>query len=125
MKKKTIILIDDDKWITDLYGEKLQEEGFNIFTANNGKEGAKLIGIYKPDLILLDVVMPGGDGFSVLKQVKSNEETKAVPVVMLTNLSNDEDKKTAESLGAEYYMIKVNKTPAQVAEKIKEILKVK
>lgn len=123
MKKSVVILIDDDKWITDLYGEKLQEEGFDIFCANNGKDGVKLIDLYKPDLILLDVVMPGGDGFYVLKQIKNKEETKNIPVIVLTNLSNTSDRKMAESLGAEFYLIKVDHTPKQVAEKIREILK--
>lgn len=123
MKKHTIILIDDDKWITDLYGKKLQEEGFNIFSANSGKEGVKLIDLYKPDLVLLDMVMPGGDGLYVLSQIKKKEETKNIPVIMLTNLSNNEDKKAAEDLGADYYLVKINNTPTQVADKIKEILK--
>lgn len=122
-KKNVVILIDDDKWITDLYGEKLREEDFNIFTANNGKEGVKLINLYKPDLILLDIVMPGGDGFYVLKEIKKKEETKNIPVIVLTNLSNEEDRKNAENLGADYYMVKVSYTPQKVVEKIKEILK--
>lgn len=124
-KKSIVILIDDDKWITDLYGEKLREEDFNIFTANNGKEGVKLINLYKPDLILLDIVMPGGDGFYVLKEIKKKEETKNIPVIVLTNLSNEEDRKNAERLGADYYMVKINYTPDKVAEKIREVLKEK
>lgn len=122
MKKNAVILIDDDKMTIDLYSEKLQEEGFNIFSANNGKDGVKLIELYKPDLILLDIVMPGGDGFYVLNEIKKKEETKNIPVIVLTNLSNEEDKKMAKNLGADYYIVKVNYTPSQAAEKIKEIL---
>lgn len=122
MKKNAVILIDDDKMTIDLYSGKLQEEGFNIFSANNGKDGVKLIELYKPDLILLDIVMPGGDGFYVLNEIKKKEETKNIPVIVLTNLSNEEDKKMAKNLGADYYIVKVNYTPSQAAEKIKEIL---
>ena len=75
-EKKTIILIDDDKWLTDLYGLKLQQEGFNILCAASGVEGSKLTELYKPDLILLDLVMPNGDGFYFLKKIKQNELTK-------------------------------------------------
>lgn len=123
MKKKTIILIDDEKYITDLYSKKFLQEGFNVFTANNGRDGIKLIKIYKPDLILLDIVMPQCDGFTVLKEIKSETETKNIPVIVLTNLGSETDKKEAINLGAGDYVIKVNFTPAQMAEKIKAIIK--
>src|SRR3989344_1402328 len=122
MNKPTIILIDYDKWITDFYGARLQEDNFNIFSANNGAEGIKLIKLYKPDLILLDIVMQGGDGFYVLEQIKKNEATKNIPIIILTNLSNDKDRELAKKLGADYYLVKVNYTPSQVTDKIKEAL---
>ncbi len=124
MAKKTIILIDDDKFITDMYSEKLQREGFNILSASGGKEGLKLISLYSPDLILLDLVMPRGDGFFVLKEVKKNSSTATMPVIVLTNLSNENDKKEVLRLGADDYLIKIECTPSKIAEKVKALLKV-
>lgn len=122
MKKHTIILIDDDKFITDMYSEKLQQEGFNIFCANNGNDGAKLIALYKPDLILLDIVMPLGDGFYVLEEIKKNKETKDTPIIILTNLANEIDRKETEKMGANDYVIKANSTPSKIIEKINSLL---
>jgi|SRR3989338_1096808 len=123
--KPKILLIDDDKWLTDLYGEKLQREGFSFFSASNGREGLKIISIYKPDLILLDVVMPKEDGLSVLKKIKSSPETQNIPVLMLTNLDNKTDKEYCVQLGADDYLVKVYYTPSEVLQKIKEYLKLK
>lgn len=122
MDKKTIILIDDEKSITDMYGEKIRQEGFNIFCANNGTDGARLISLYKPDLILLDIVMPQGDGFYVLNEIKKDNETKNIPVIVLTNLGNEKDKQEAFTLGAVEYMIKANNTPSKIIQKIKETI---
>lgn len=120
--KKTIVLADDDKWLIDLYGEKLRLEDFNVFTAHNGKDGFDLVLKHKPDLVLSDVVMAGGDGFYLLKKLKSNPETKAIPVINLTNLSNDQDRQALEDLGSAFYLVKADYTPSQVVEKIRKIL---
>ncbi len=77
----------------------------------------------KPDLILLDIIMPKLDGFSVLKSLKENSSTKSTPVILLTNLGQDEDIKKGNELGAAGYLVKANLTPGQVVEKIKEVLK--
>lgn len=119
---KSIVLIDDDKWLVDLYGEKLRLEGFMIFTAHSGQEGLEMAMKLKPDLVLCDVVMAGGDGFYVLSKLKENEGTKHIPVISLTNLSNEQDRQTLISLGTSAYLVKAEYTPTQVVEKIRKIL---
>lgn len=120
--KKTIVLIDDDKWLIDLYGEKLRLEDYNVFTAHNGKDGYEMVLKEKPDLVLSDVVMAGGDGFYVLEKMRSNIETKSIPVISLTNLSNEQDKKALDELGTNDYLVKADYTPSQVVEKIRKMI---
>lgn len=115
-------MIDDDKWLIDLYGEKLRLEDYNVFTAHNGKDGFELVLKQMPDLVLSDVVMAGGDGFYVLKKIRSNPETKTIPVISLTNLSNEQDKKALEDLGTNDYLVKADFTPSQVVEKIRKLI---
>ncbi|KKQ61892.1 MAG: Two-component system sensor histidine kinase/response regulator,hybrid ('one-component system') [Parcubacteria group bacterium GW2011_GWE2_38_18] len=121
-EKKTIVLVDDDKWLIDLYGEKLRLEDFNVFTAHNGKDGVEMILKHKPELVLSDVVMAGGDGFYVLEKVRANPITHDIPVISLTNLSNDQDKEALYKLGTDEYLVKADFTPTQVVEKIRKLL---
>ncbi|KKR20473.1 MAG: Two component transcriptional regulator, winged helix family [Parcubacteria group bacterium GW2011_GWE2_39_37] len=121
-EKKTIVLVDDDKWLIDLYGEKLRLEDFNVFTAHNGKDGFEMILKHKPALVLSDVVMAGGDGFYVLEKVRANPITHDIPVISLTNLSNEQDKDALYKLGTNEYLVKADFTPTQVVEKIRKIL---
>lgn len=121
-EKQTIVLVDDDKWLIDLYGEKLRLEDFNVFTAHNGKDGFELILKHKPELVLSDVVMAGGDGFYVLEKVRNNPITHSIPVISLTNLSNEQDKEALFKLGTNEYLVKADFTPTQVVEKIRKLL---
>ena len=121
--KRKIVLIDDNKWITDLYGEKLRREGFKVFISNNGKDGFKLICFRKPSLVLLDMVMSKGDGIYVLNKMKKNSKTKDIPVIVLTNLSSPIDKEQALASGATDYAVKADFTPAQIVSRIRRILK--
>jgi DNA-binding response OmpR family regulator len=122
MKKKTIILVDDDKWLIDLYAEKFRQEDYNVYTAFNGKDGFDLVAKYQPDIVLSDVVMPGGDGFYLLKRIKDTTATSQIPVVNLTNLCSDQDRQALTELGATAYLVKADHTPTQVAEKISKLL---
>ena len=117
--KKVILLIEDDQILQELYLESLSQEGFVVLQALNGKRGLQLAKIEKPDLILLDIMLPAGmNGFDVLKDLKSNQETKKIPVVMLTNLESEE--KTARDMGAEDYLIKANLSIEQIVDKVKK-----
>ena len=119
----TIFLIEDDEMILRMYAEKLKLAKFNVFTANNGIKGFELIKKRKPNLIISDLVMPNGDGFELLRELKKCNETKNIPVIALTNLNSDNDKKEVMALGAVDYLVKSDNTPSEVIKKIKNILK--
>ncbi len=121
--KKKILIIEDDQMISSMYRTKLKQENFIVLTATNGAQGLELALNEKPDLVMLDIIMPQLDGFSVLRQLRGNEGTKNTPIIMLTNLGTDEDKEKGQKLGATDYLIKTNLTPAQISEIIKKYIK--
>lgn len=121
-QKKTIILIDDDKILIEMYEKKITENNFLVITASNGKEGFELILKNKPDLIVTDLVMPIFDGFDLLEKIQ-HSEAKNVPVIAFTNLNDPKDIQEAIQKGFKEYWIKANYTPSQIVKKIKEILK--
>jgi len=121
--KKKILVIEDDEMISSMYKTKFEDNGYIVFTANNGVEGLEIAKRERPDIIMLDIILPQLDGFSVLKELKENSETKEVPVVMLTNLGTEEDKEKGDRLGAAGYLVKANLTPAEVSKEIKKYLK--
>jgi DNA-binding response OmpR family regulator len=119
---KKILVIDDDPNIRQVYRQKLIAEGFETIEATNGEEGYQKAQDTNPDLIILDIIMPGRfSGEDVLKQLKQNEKTKAIPVIMLTNVDNQVFQTYDE--GSTWYFIKVQTTLVDVVNKIKEILK--
>ncbi|MCK4553458.1 response regulator [Candidatus Parcubacteria bacterium] len=121
--KKKVLLVEDDKTISLMYKTKIETGGFEVLTADNGADGLKLAKEQKPDIIMLDVILPQLDGFSVLEELKKDTSTKNIPVVMLTNLGTEEDKEKGKKLGAIDYLVKASLTPAQVEENIKQYLK--
>lgn len=123
--KNTILIIEDDKFLRDLITQKLQREGFATADAVDGEEGLKMARENKPDLILLDLILPGIDGFEILKRVKNDRTTAQIPVIVLSNLGQKEDMDRAVSLGAEDFMVKAHFTPGEIITKIKSILKKK
>lgn len=117
-----VLLVDDDEFLSDIYGTKLTRDGFTVVIAHDGIEGyAKAIS-EKPDIILLDVMMPKQDGFETLKQIRVHEDIGKVPVIMLTNLGQKEDVEKAMSAGANEYMIKAHFVPTDAVKKIHELL---
>jgi len=124
-KKISVLIIEDDSYISDMYKIKLESENFEVIIAKDGTIGIKLLEKQKPDIILLDIVMPKMDGFDILKTIKGNVELKKVPVVLLTNLSQKENVERGFELGADSYIIKAHFTPSEVVEKIKGILEKK
>ncbi len=121
--KKKILIIEDDSTISAMYKGKFEAEGFIVFTAGAGAEGFEIAKKEKLGIIMLDIILPQMDGFSVLTGLKSDIKTKNIPVIMLTNLGTDEDKVKAKKLGAVDYIVKANLTPAQVSETIKKYIK--
>ncbi|MCK5460216.1 response regulator [Candidatus Parcubacteria bacterium] len=120
---KKILLVEDDKMLTEMYSLKFAEFGYKVTQANSGLSGYKLAIKTKPDIIMLDIILPEMDGFSVLKKLKSNKATENIPVFFLTNLKQEEDVIRGKKEGAVDYLVKADLTPAQVLEKINKFLK--
>ena len=117
-----ILVIEDDKFLRELIIQKLLKEGYTTAVAVDGEEGVKKIKEEKPDLVLLDIILPGIDGFEVLKKAKEDGEIKDVPIVILSNLGQQDDIDKGVQLGAKDYLIKAEFTPGEIVQKVKDIL---
>ncbi len=124
-KKTKILLVEDDAIISKVYADELKDAGFQVIIALNGQDGLKLALQEKPDLILLDIIMPIMDGLAMMKELRGkNLYGKNVPIILLTNLSPDEERIMQAIVESEpaYYLIKSDWDLSQVLEKIKERL---
>jgi DNA-binding response OmpR family regulator len=119
----TILVIEDDKFLRELISQKLEKEGYNILEAVDGENGFKTAKEQKPNLVLLDLILPGIDGFEVLSRMKADPELSKIPVIILSNLGQKEDVEKGLKLGAVDYLIKAHFTPGEIIEKIKNVLK--
>jgi len=120
--KKKILLVEDDKFLSEMYSTKLTESGFDIEMAFDGEEGLRKANEFQPDLILLDIVLPKKDGFEVLKELRAKKELSKVLVIALTNLGQKEEVQKGFDLGANDYIIKAHFTPTEVVAKAKKLL---
>jgi len=120
---KTILIIEDDRFLRELMVRKIVKENFNSLEANSGEEGLEILKKEKPDLILLDLVLPGIGGLEVLKRIKQDQSIKSIPVIILSNLAEPEEIEKGIKLGAADYLIKAHLTPREIIEKAKTILK--
>jgi two-component system alkaline phosphatase synthesis response regulator PhoP len=120
--KKTILLVDDEENIREIYKTKLSRDGYRVITSDSGTKGAEMALKKRPDLILLDIVLPMKEGFSVLEDLKKNPKTRKIPVIIFSNLNQDYEEKMAKELGAEAYLVKTNVTPKEVVDALKDIL---
>jgi len=118
-----LLIAEDDQFYANLYKTKLEKEGFSVVISTNGSETMKLIEENKPNLIILDIVMPELDGFEVLKQLKEKPDFKNVPVIVLSNLGQQEDIDRALSLGAFRYIVKSNVSIHDMVESVEEALR--
>ncbi len=121
-EKIKILLIEDEEMLANMYETKFQNEGFNIVKALDGEAGLNKAKEFLPDFILLDIIMPKMDGFAVLKALKEDNKTKNIPVMLLTNLGQEEDMQRGEDLGVIGYLVKANTTPSEVVEAVKNKL---
>lgn len=121
-KSKTILLIEDEEILVDLYKMKFDHEGFEVITAMDGEEGLEAARKHHPDLILLDIVMPGLNGYQVLKELKKDPATKNIKVYILSNLGQVQEINQGLSDGADGYLIKANVTPSQLVEQVRKIM---
>ncbi len=120
---KKILFVEDEikfqKTMVDLF----RAEGFELVSAYDGESGLRMITEQKPDLVLLDLILPKKNGFEVLKELKGNPQTANIPVIVLTNLEGTQDIEQALSLGAHTYLVKANYSLEDILGKIKEALK--
>jgi DNA-binding response OmpR family regulator len=117
-----ILIIEDDQFYLKIYKKKFEVEGFQVETAENGAEGLQKAVSFQPDLILLDIMMAGMDGFEVLEKLKLEPKSQRILIAMMTNLSTQTDMEKAVQMGAQSYIIKSDFTPSQVVAHIKELL---
>jgi len=117
-----ILIVEDDNFLRDLLARKLSQENCQFIAAIDGENALKLMSEDKPSIVLLDLILPGIDGFEVLTQIKQNDSIKDVPVVILSNLGQDSDIQRAKELGADDFLIKANFSIDEVISKIKELV---
>ena len=120
---KKILIVEDDKFLRELIARKVIDEGFNVSEAIDGEEGIKKIKEEKPDMVLLDLILPGIDGFEVLTRMKEDPALSSIPVIIFSNLGQKEDIEKGLKLGAIDYLIKAHFTPGEIIEKIKSNLR--
>ncbi|HEY4515113.1 MAG TPA: response regulator [Candidatus Paceibacterota bacterium] len=119
---KTILIVEDDRFLREIAVQKLQAEGFNIATATAGNEALDYLRAnIRPDVVILDLILPGMSGFEVLQNIKTTESLKSIPVLILSNLGQEEDIEKAKKLGADDYLVKANFSFAEIIKKIRAI----
>ncbi len=121
---KKILVIEDDKFLRELISQKLSQEGFETVEAVDGEEGVKKVKEETPDLILLDLILPGIDGFEVLAQIKAEPSLSPIPVIILSNLGQKDDVDKGIGLGAVDFLVKAHFTPGEIIKKIENVLKI-
>lgn len=119
---KRILIVDDEEILRKIYSDRLTFEGFTVETAADGEEALGKIRTSPPNLILLDILMPKLNGLQVLEQLGTDTALKAIPVIVLSNVANDENIKKALTLGAKDYLLKTNFSPNEIINKIKSLL---
>jgi two-component system alkaline phosphatase synthesis response regulator PhoP len=117
-----ILIIEDEKVLAEMYKEKFEKVGFKVYLAFTSNEGLNLAKKEKPDLILLDILLPKEDGIVFLRWLKNEPEISSIPVVVISNYDNPKAKKEAFDLGVKEYLLKTDYTPQQLVEKIKKYL---
>ena len=117
-----IVIIEDDPTISQMYRMKFEADGFDVRMAANGRIGVDIVKSFNPDVILLDIQMPEMNGAEALQLIRSNHASKTTPVIVLTNLGEEEAPAEMRSLGIDSYIVKANYTPRQVVARVKEIV---
>ncbi len=120
--KKKILIIEDEKMLAEMYRDKFEQEGFDIHSAFDAEEGLEMTKEIKPDLVILDILLPRENGISFLKKMRGVKEIASIPVVAFSNYDDLRTKKEAKDLGAKDYLIKTNYTPREILEKVNKYL---
>lgn len=119
-----IAIIEDDPVINQMYRMKFEADGFEVQIADDGKRGVEMVEGFLPDIILLDLQMPHMDGAEALEYIRSHEWGKNIPVIILTNLGEEEAPKSLRAMGIHSYIVKADLTPRQVVGRVKEALNI-
>jgi len=121
--KKTVLIVEDDKFLREIATQKLETEGFEIVSMPTGNEAIEYLSSNsRPDIIVLDLILPGMSGFEVLEKIRQNMSLKATPILILSNLGQEEDIEKAKKLGATDYLVKAHFSFAEIIKKIHEIV---
>lgn len=119
---KKILLVEDDPFLIDIYGTKFKESGFELEIISDGSEVLDKAKEIKPDIVILDIVLPQMDGWEVLRGLKAEESLKDLKIIILSNLGQKEEVEKGITMGATSYLIKAHYTPSEVVEEIKKHL---
>lgn len=122
LEDKVVLIIDDDTSLLSMYGERLQHEGMVVEYAKDGEEALNMAFSNNPNIIVLDILMPKKNGLEVLKDLKENESTRNIPVIVLSALNDEEKKKTAFELGAIDYILKSEVLPVDIVDRVSKVL---
>lgn len=117
-----ILIVDDEVAIAKIFDQALTQQGYDVVTATTGKEGEEKAVSQKPDLILLDQILPDINGNEILKNLRSQESTKSIPVAIISNFNHDNLVDEAMKLGASEYILKYQISPQDLVEKVKKML---
>lgn len=120
--KYKILLVEDDKFLADIYITKFSSEGFDILNVRDGSMVLEEVKKYKPDIIMLDLVLPNMDGWEILEALRKDDETKNFGVIIFSNLDQPEDYERAKEFGVLGYIVKAKNTPGEVVDKVKSII---
>lgn len=120
--KPKVCLVDDDANLREIYSIALNREGYDVLLAENGDEGLELIKREKPAVILLDLQMPIMTGFDVLKELRADQELAAIPVIILSNVDNEDAFKEVGKFDTRFYVVKALSTPSKIVAMVKEVL---
>jgi DNA-binding response OmpR family regulator len=120
-KKEKILIIEDEKFLLEMYQSRFEKAGYQVLTARTGKPGIKIAEKEKPDLIILDILMPEMDGYEVIKKIREDSQTKKIPVLVLSNLGQQEEVNQGLKLGADDYVIKTDLTPTELLDKVERM----
>lgn len=123
MEKNKILIIEDEAALLYALKAELSQDGFMVLEADNGEKGLSILEQEKPDLLVLDLLLPGIDGFEILRRVRNKPEIQDIPVIVLTNLGDQGSVEKAKKLGAKDYLIKTDYSLEKVVEKIKNLIK--
>jgi DNA-binding response OmpR family regulator len=117
-----LLIVEDETALASMYAAKFKMEGFEVETINDGLQTLGKMKSFKPNIVLMDVMIPGMNGIEALKKAKQDPEIKDIPIMLLTNLSGDKDKEEARKTGAVDYVTKSEFTPGEVVQRVRDIL---